>query len=372
MSTENIYDGKPSIILDHQPFFSIVVACYNSGKTIGNLLESIVNQDMCDDIEVILSDDNSTEDYQDIVNQYRNILSIRQVKTDYNFAPGNTREKGVSVAEGKWLTIADHDDEYIAGSLKEVKNIIESTNEEYYCITDFLEVDPDSKSVIREMKRTMGWNHGKFYNLENLWKKNNIHFKKDLLTHEDICISAQINCAMVANNTTPLFIDIFTYMWNSRPTTVSRVNYKADDGIDHPFLEVFFEDYVNSTAGVYLDKYKEGIIGEEFCIDNVTEVILYGYFYIQSFKFHFGEMYIKKNEDVIKELLIEAKALFGIDNEYIYNLMAQDDAFRFVTIFDSAKIGSGPFIPQETFSQWLDYLHRDIKPRMTMSDAIHK
>ena len=56
---------------------------------------------MNDDIEVILADDCSPESYQEVVDSYRDILSIRQIKTDYNFTPGNTREKGVSIADGE-------------------------------------------------------------------------------------------------------------------------------------------------------------------------------------------------------------------------------------------------------------------------------
>ena len=46
---DNIFDGKPSFELSHRPFFSIVVACYNSSKYLDTLLTSIVNQNLRDD-----------------------------------------------------------------------------------------------------------------------------------------------------------------------------------------------------------------------------------------------------------------------------------------------------------------------------------
>ena len=64
---ELIKTGEPSIKLDHRPYFSIIIPCYNSGKTITNLLQSIIEQHMSDDLEVILSDDKSTEPYFDKV-----------------------------------------------------------------------------------------------------------------------------------------------------------------------------------------------------------------------------------------------------------------------------------------------------------------
>ena len=65
-----LYSGLPSIILPNRPFYSIIVPCYNSRNTLGNLLDSILQQNMNDDLEVILSDDCSTESYQDIVDKY--------------------------------------------------------------------------------------------------------------------------------------------------------------------------------------------------------------------------------------------------------------------------------------------------------------
>lgn len=43
------------------PFFSVIIPCYNSRKTIGRLLKSIVDQNMSNEIQVILADDHSTE-----------------------------------------------------------------------------------------------------------------------------------------------------------------------------------------------------------------------------------------------------------------------------------------------------------------------
>lgn len=366
--TENIFNGYPSIVLDHRPFFSIIVACYNSRKTIGKLLESIVDQNMEDDLEVILADDNSTESYQDIVDYYKSILSIRQIKTDYNFAPGNTREKGVSIAEGEWITIADHDDEFIENTLPEVKNIIKYTGEQYYVITDFLEVNAETGDVIREMKRTRNWNHGKFYNLDNLWKAYNIHFKKDLLTHEDIYISSCVNSIMeTINGDSPLFIDLFTYKWNARPTSVSREKYG-----NHSFLEIFFGDYITSTGYAYLEHFENNKVNAPYALKSMIEVLLFCYFYCQGFIFQDPVNYKRENENLAREYLVKLKQTFQIDNTFILNFVKQNDADLYESIRDIAKIGCGPFVETVTFAQWLNILHMDIVKRVTMSDAMHK
>jgi glycosyltransferase involved in cell wall biosynthesis len=53
-----------------------------------------------EDLEVVLADDCSTESYQDIVDKYLDKLNIKQVSTEYNCCPGNTRQCGVDAAAG--------------------------------------------------------------------------------------------------------------------------------------------------------------------------------------------------------------------------------------------------------------------------------
>lgn len=367
---KKIYNGLPSITLNHQPFYSIIIPCYNSSKTLGALLESIVAQDMNDDIEVIISDDHSTESYQDIVDKYSSILSIKQVQTDYNFAPGNTREKGTTVAEGEWICFADHDDEFVPETLKEIKQTIIDSNEKYYAVANFYEVDPETKAVLKTMEATLNWNHAKFYNRENFWKAYDIHFKKDLLTHEDICVSSQVNCAIynVSNGAGPLFIPICCYNWNNRPTTISRVKYG-----NHSFLEVFYEDYIKSTADTYIEEYLKGTVDINVAANYILESLAFAYFYMQGFKFEFPEDYIKTNEDVARRLLVKIKNVFGLNNKDIFNYFANDNGVvRYFAIREAAYNGCGQFIETETFMQWLNNLHEDITPRVTMSDAMRK
>ena len=270
MSKDLIIDGKPSKELEYRPFFSIIIPCYNSGKTIGALLASIEAQNMSDDIEIILSDDHSTKSYQEVVDPFRERLCIKQVQTDYNFGPGNTRENGVKYATGEWLAFADHDDLYIVDTLPQIKEHIEETQQKYYVISNFLEVNPDNHTVINRHIGTRNWNHAKFYNKDNFWDAYNIHFKKDLLTHEDIYISSCVNCACNKFNIEPNFINIYTYIWNARPTTISRTKYG-----DRTFFEIYFRDWIESTGDLYIEKYKEGNITEEFYVKSIINVLLF-------------------------------------------------------------------------------------------------
>lgn len=377
---ELITDGKPSRELDHRPFFSIVIPCYNSRKTIGDLLASIEAQNMPDDIEVILSDDNSTESYQDIVDPFRERLCIKQVKTDYNFAPGNTRERGVQHATGEWVAFADHDDLYIIDTFSRVKDIILETGEKYYVITNFLEVNPKTKVMIRQHIATRNWNHGKFYNMDNLWKAFDIHFKKDLLTHEDIYISSCINCACNKFQTEPLLVNLYTYIWNARPTSISRSDYQGRN-----FLEVYFRDYIASTGDLYLERYKKGDITEKYGIDSAVNIILYCYFYTQGFKFQRKD-WLEINDYHARDFVLRCIETCGLTTESIIENCSPNFAESYRGVRESAYIGAGGFIEDMAFGYWLDYmqdvnnfpnwedyeLHKNDKKHTCMIDELTK
>jgi len=66
------------------------------------------------------------------------------------------------------------------------------------------------------------------------------------------------------------------------------------------------------------------------------------------------------------------KEEFGATNKDIWNYVAADDARVFMEVQEPAHMGVGPWIESETFSQWLDMLHKDIPVRTTMSEAMRK
>lgn len=88
---------------------SVIIPCYNSEKTIGFCLESILNQTYSD-IEVITVDDGSTDKTSEIIRTYSDrdsrILLIRKE----NGGVSSARNLGIHVAHGDWLLFVDSDD----------------------------------------------------------------------------------------------------------------------------------------------------------------------------------------------------------------------------------------------------------------------
>ena len=349
-----------------RPFFSLVIACYNDGRySKGNYIDKLLTS-VCDqglnreDIEVILSDDCSPNSYDDIIAPFRNKLNIVTTKTDYNFAPGNTRQKGVDIAKGKWLCFADHDDVFYPRALKAVKDYIDRNCEKYYVYTTFNGVDSEGK-VLRNYRKTAGWCHGKFYNLDNLWKANGIHFIKDLKSHEDVAICTQVSCTLDKLKVKPNYFDFITYAWTDNPQSVSHAKYtvETEEGLRN-FLEVFFDDYLHATGYIYIDNYKNGMMPKQYSTLACMEVLCYAYSYLQTFQFQRKD-YWKKNWVYAGSYLAECKKLFDFkSNQSVYDFIAKGNGAIYYAVREQAEL-AGKCIPQQGFKQWLDAIDREYK-----------
>jgi glycosyltransferase involved in cell wall biosynthesis len=363
------FDGTPSFELDHRPFFSIVIAVYNGRKFLPRILNSIISQDLREDIEVILCDDHSPDECHDVIEQFANDICIKWVQTDYNCCPGNTRERGIQEVTGEWLMICDQDDELVSDTLLDIKYTLEREQPRYYAYSNFREVWDregtyhEPSNLIRNMNTNTGWNHGKFYNVDRLWRKFNIHFVKDMKTHEDIYISTIVNSLMAYLNHTAPHIDIYTYIWYKRPGSITNTSYRYE-GKFHQFLDIYFNDYVTSTSTAVKQLFLAGNIKDKAFLErSIVETLLFQYFYGQGFLWHQDDKsptLMKRNIDICRNELIEAKLLTHFKNKDIIERAAANDAKMYYDIFDSARLGATPNIPTYTFPQWLDFLNKDV------------
>ena len=358
----NIFNGEPSIKLDHRPFYSITIPCYNSRNKLPRLLNSILDQDMNDDIEVILCDDHSIEPYQDIVEEYNKQISIKQVRTDYNCCPGNTRERAAQYAEGIWLTNCDHDDALLPNALKTVKQCIEEYDEHYAVYTNYLEIElhkDGSESFIKRNKKEMLLTHGKFFNMDNLWKKYDIHYKKDLITHEDIYISKLIN--LILSETVhhmPLKLDLDTYKFYQHKSSINSTKYRNIfyNGQEHPFIEVKYKDFCEAHYGIYPLCYDKGYITKQDMIEYMLSIIIYDYMFMQAFIYNNPNTYIEENEKLSINHLKFIKQISGMDTEKIYKTIRHTTAYR--DIEKAVRFLFKNFECKYTLKDWMNYIDR--------------
>ena len=354
--TNNTKDTK-------RPFFSIIIPCYNSKpEHIQALLTSIEKQNLNDEIEIIISNDRSTDtQFLDKVKDFSDLnITIVDVpdSEDYIHCPGNTREIGVSKATGEWITFVDHDDELIANTFKEIKDTILKENIQYVASCNFYEVDPyNNDQILNEFVHTGNWMHAKFYNLDNFWKAKDFHFKHNMKTHEDIYISSKTKCELNRLGLSyPDFIEIFCLKWNAWKDSTSR-----DLSTKESFLEKYFSDYIESTLGYYIDDYIYSVNelkddSDENILSHVRsciEVIMYMYFYIQGFRYKHPLNYILENEIIAKKYIRAVCEVFSCDVAFIYACALSDNGHWYNAVRQSANIGVGQFVESYTFYDFL-------------------
>ena len=136
--------------MNQQPFFSIIVPCYNVEKYLSYAIDSVLNQPFSN-WELVLINDGSTDDTKNIIEDYTHkdarIKAIHKLNGGVSIA----RNAGLDIATGKWILFLDSDDWFEKDAFEKLNALID----QYH--------DAD----------IIGFNH--FYNSERReWKRENI------------------------------------------------------------------------------------------------------------------------------------------------------------------------------------------------------
>jgi glycosyltransferase involved in cell wall biosynthesis len=101
---------------------SVVIPMYNAALTIINALDSVKNQEVDDDIEIIVINDGSHDNSLDVVTKYKNEykeLDIRIIDKE-NGGVSSARNAGIKSAKGEFIALLDSDDEWVTTKLKTI------------------------------------------------------------------------------------------------------------------------------------------------------------------------------------------------------------------------------------------------------------
>ena len=128
---------------------SIVMPSYNTGRFISETIESILAQSYSD-WELIIVDDGSTDDTDEVVGQYLADERIRYIKNERNSGAAVSRNRALREAKGKWIAFLDSDDLWEPDKLKKQIAFMEN-NDYHFSYTNYIEIDekslPNGKSV---------------------------------------------------------------------------------------------------------------------------------------------------------------------------------------------------------------------------------
>ena len=107
------------------PKISVIIPCYNVEKCLEECLDSVLKQTF-NDFEVICVEDCSTDNTLDILQKYKNKLSIHVVHNDANKGQAESRNIGLKLAKGDYIYFLDSDDIITPNCLEILYNKISS------------------------------------------------------------------------------------------------------------------------------------------------------------------------------------------------------------------------------------------------------
>ena len=140
---------------NNKPFFSVIIPTFNAEKFITRAVDSLSMQ-TCDDFEIIVVDDKSTDSTNDVLKHLAEADSrLKFFLQEKNSGTLASRAKGVLEASGEYVTLMDQDDELKPDALKNLKNALEERSAD---ILHFgVEVVPESQGAQNAASDCEGW-----------------------------------------------------------------------------------------------------------------------------------------------------------------------------------------------------------------------
>ena len=97
------------------PILSIIVPAWNAEATLARCIDSLLDQKNSYQIEIIISNDGSTDKTSAIIEKYRDFKGIIAISEE-NGGVCKARNRALQIASGKWITFVDSDD-YVASGI---------------------------------------------------------------------------------------------------------------------------------------------------------------------------------------------------------------------------------------------------------------
>ena len=209
---------------------SFIIPSYNSANTIKRAIDSILNQNTDLKYEIIVVDDGSTDNTEQVIKCYKDDERIKYYKKE-NSGVADTRNYGVKMATGEYIIFVDSDDYISENLLKDIENHILQGIELIKWNVTF--VDENQKEVLKPesvkfdvTSGEQGFNNlfGKDSLIDCLW---NYAIKKDLMIefpsgtyHEDFATMPLI----ILNAKSFVSIDKREYYYVQSKNSIMREN----------------------------------------------------------------------------------------------------------------------------------------------------
>ena len=140
---------------------SVIIPVYNAEKYISETLDSVIAQNY-PDIEIILIDDCSTDNFAQIIRDYMSKYScIKYYKQDNNSGVAIARNTGVRHATGRFIAYIDSDDVWKEGKLKRQLQFFDEHKGSPFTYTAIEYIDENSRPLKskRNVRNKVSYNY---------------------------------------------------------------------------------------------------------------------------------------------------------------------------------------------------------------------
>jgi glycosyltransferase involved in cell wall biosynthesis len=117
------------------PRISVIVPTYNCAAYIPDAIDSVLKQ-TCQDFEIIIVDDGSTDDTVRVLDKYRSNPCIKYVYQE-NKGPGAARNAGMKLSQGEYICFLDSDDQLYRDSLQLRREFLDRQEDVMMVFTDY-------------------------------------------------------------------------------------------------------------------------------------------------------------------------------------------------------------------------------------------
>lgn len=120
---------------------SIITPSYNTGQYIAKTIESVLDQTY-ENWEMIIVDDCSTDNTDEIISQYLADNRIKYIKKNKNSGAAISRNIALKEAKGKWIAFLDSDDLWLPNKLEKQVEFMKKNNYKF-SYTRYSEINQD-------------------------------------------------------------------------------------------------------------------------------------------------------------------------------------------------------------------------------------
>jgi len=122
---------------------SIITPSYNTANFIGKTIESVLEQTY-QNWEMIIVDDCSQDNTDEVVQQYLVDERIRYIKNEVNSGAALSRNRALKEARGRWIAFLDSDDLWSPNKLEKQVAFM-AKNGYHFSYTNYEEIDSDGQ-----------------------------------------------------------------------------------------------------------------------------------------------------------------------------------------------------------------------------------